>query len=266
MLLDRVVQPSTISLFSSTSSHPTLLARCTAAADSTADSFVCLLNDATDSHEEILASKSPSSATNPSSRAESLARLRRGLPDHAKDLDGQVLHLQAPDCRTTSIRWGSLSPETARQHGLGVELPAVHFQLKHLEQTMYLEVAVLDERGEVTVVRCSTFQETPELLPATADHPRLLHLPLRFPSSDTSVPLLTSWCHVALPLQSLFASLTPPVRLKSVTGVAVHATCRLRRVWFSQEDAPAEIDEDLLSRGVMPEMALFASEDRLAAK
>lgn len=68
------------------------------------------------------------------------------------------MHLQAPDCRTTSIRWGSLSPETARQHGLGVELPAVHFQLKHLEQTMYLEVAVLDERGEVTVVRCSTFQ------------------------------------------------------------------------------------------------------------
>lgn len=41
----------------------------------------------------------------------------------------------------------------------------------------------------------------------------------------------------------------------------MHATCRLRRIWFSEEDAPAEVDEALLLRGVMPELALFAASE-----
>ncbi|GAA5898915.1 hypothetical protein JCM8208_005427 [Rhodotorula glutinis] len=258
MLLDKVVQPPLLSLFSSTSSHPTQLAECTAAGDAVTDSFASLLQDASDDREKLLAWNG-SSAAELSARVDSLRRLRRGLPAGAKDLEGQVLHLQASDCRTTCVRWGSLSARDWREDALGVELPAVHFQLKNLEQTMYLEVAVVDERDEVTIVRCSTFQTHPELLPPTEAHPRLLHLPLLFPSTDSSIPLLTSWCTITLPLRSLLLSLSPPVKLKSVVGVAVHATCRLRRIWFSEEDAPAEVDEPLLLRGVMPELALFAA-------
>ncbi|GAA5842511.1 hypothetical protein JCM9279_003602 [Rhodotorula babjevae] len=222
------------------------------------DSFVSLLQDASDDHETLIAWKG-TSADELSARVDSLQRLRRGLPAGIKDLDGQVLHLQAPDCRTTRVQWGSLSPRGWRDDGLGVELPAVHFQLKNLEQTMYLEVAVVDERDELTLVRCSTFQTTPELLPPAAGLPRLLHLPLVFPSTDSSVPLLTSWFTATLPLRSLLLSLAPPVNFQSVAGVAVHATCRLRRIWFSDEDAPAEVDEALLLRGGMPELALFAA-------
>jgi len=156
-------QPPLVSLFSSTSSHPTQLAKCTTASDTIADSFISLLQDASDDGETLVA-WTGSSAAELSARADSLRRLRRGLPAGARDLDGQVLHLQAPDCRSTSVRWGSLSPRDWREDGLGVELPVVHFQLKHLEQTMYLEVAVVDERDEVTLVRCSTFQVRP-LLP-----------------------------------------------------------------------------------------------------
>ncbi|KPV75556.1 uncharacterized protein RHOBADRAFT_53522 [Rhodotorula graminis WP1] len=243
MLLDHVVQ----------------LARCTAAGDAVTDSFISLLRDASDDHETLVAWNGAADSELSAARVDSLRRLRRGLAAGTKDLDGQVMHLQAPDCRTTSVRWGSLSPRDWREDGLGVELPAVHFQLKHLEQTMYLEVAVVDERGEVMIVRCSTFQTAPELLPSTEAHPRLLHFPLLFPLSDSSVPLLTSWCTITLPLRSLLLSLTPPVKLKCVVGVAVHATCRLRRVWFSEEDAPAEVDEALLLRGGMPELALFAA-------
>ncbi|GAA6056791.1 hypothetical protein JCM3770_002801 [Rhodotorula araucariae] len=265
MLLDNVVQPCTISLFSSTSSQPTLLATCVSATDADADSFVSLLDDATDSRETLLASNG-STAAELSARVQSLARLRRGLPVGAKDLSDQVLHLQAPDCRTTSVRWGSLSAVTWPEEGLGVELPALHFQLKHLEQTVYIDVAVVDQQDDVTIVRCSTFQTSPELFPSSGVHPRLLHLPLRFPSSDSTVPLLTSWCTLTLPLRSLLASLTPPVTFKCTVGVEVHATCRLRRIWFSEEGAPAEIDEALLRRGVMPEMALFASADLAKAE
>ncbi|BGP40037.1 hypothetical protein JCM10449v2_003995 [Rhodotorula kratochvilovae] len=238
MLLDSVIQPSIISLFSSTSTHPTLLATCVPGTDAVTDSFVSLLDDATDSRETLLA-WSGSSAAELSARVESLARLRRGLPAQAKDLDGQVLHLQAPDCRTTSVRWGSFSPETWRRDGLGVELPVLHFQLKHLEQTMYIDVAVVDEQDEVIIVRCSTFQ---------------VRLAKEFlPSSHEMLPDRAS-----LTL-TLLSSLTPPVKLKCTVGVEVHATCRLRRIWFSDEGSPAEVDEALLGRGVMPEMALFAA-------
>ncbi|GJN89359.1 hypothetical protein Rhopal_002339-T1 [Rhodotorula paludigena] len=248
MLLQQVVQPSLISLFSSTSSHPTLLASCKADAATASDSFISLLDDATDSSESLIAWHA------------SLGKLRGHCPPDVKDLRGQVLHLQAPDSRTTSVRWGSLSGETWRRDGLGIELPVVHLQLKHLG-AMYFEVGVVNKQGELTVVRCSTWQAQVKLHPPTPSHPRLLHLPLLFPSSTSTVPLLTSWCTISLPLQTLLISLSPPLQFHAVTGVEVHATCRLRRVFFTDEDTPGEVDEGLLRRGVRPELAMFAAGD-----
>lgn len=151
-------QPSLIiSLFSSTSSNPTLLAHL-AAADASNDSFVSLLDDATDGRETLLAWHG-SSLADLEARSASLAALRRGLEEQSpRCLRGQVLHLQAPDCRTTCVRFGTLDKGKWRDDGLGVELPVVHFQLKELGQEMYLDVAVVDDKEEVTVVRCSTWQ------------------------------------------------------------------------------------------------------------
>lgn len=75
-----------------------------------------------------------------------------------KDLKDRVLHLQAPDCRTTSVKWGSLHKGKWREDGLGVELPVLHLQLKDLHQTTFIDVAVVDDQGEMHLVRASTWQ------------------------------------------------------------------------------------------------------------
>ncbi|GAA6011884.1 hypothetical protein JCM10207_003418 [Rhodosporidiobolus poonsookiae] len=260
MLLDKVLQPSIFSLFSSTSSHPTLLASCKTCPSTPSDSFISLLDDATDAHETLIAfSGSPSSL---SSRTDSLASQRRNQDEQAggvvlKHLASRVLHLQAPDCRTTSIRWGSTEDR------LGVTLPLLHIQVKDLGQTFFFDVAVLDDQGEVTVIRCSTWQPHPKLHPATPTHPRLLHLPLLFPSTTSSTtPLLTRWTTLTLPLPALLASLPSAPRFKAVLSVEVHATCRLRRIWFTEDEhgVREDVDEEMARRGVRPEMALFAAD------
>ncbi|BGP16131.1 hypothetical protein JCM10213_006065 [Rhodosporidiobolus nylandii] len=267
MLLDNVVQPTVLSLFSSTSSDPTLLAHLKTDSATPSDSFISLLYDSGDSHETLLA-WSASSAADLAARTASLATQRSNQDEGAsedapplKQLSGKVLHLQAPDCRTTSVRWGSWQEENWRKEGLGIELPVLHLQVKDLGQTMYVDVGILGEKGDVTLVRFSTWQPQPELLPATPSSPRLLHLPLTFPSSTASTtPLLTRWTTLTLPLSALLSSLPGQSRLKAVLGVEVHASCRLRRVWFSREGVPGEVGEVEISRGSMPEMAMFAAE------
>lgn len=101
-------------------------------------------------------------------------------------------------------------------------------------------------------------KHTPALHPETEEEPPVLHLPLRFPSHAATTPFLTAWTTISLPLARLLSSLDPPRQFRAVTGVEVHATCRVRRVWFSEEDMPAEVEgpEDL-KRGMPPELALY---------
>lgn len=96
---------------------------------------------------------------------------------------------------------------------------------------------------------------------AAPDTPTLLHLPLRFPSSSTTTtPLLTAWTTISLPFARLLSEFFDPPRVfKAVTGVEVHATCRLRRIWFSEEDMPSEIDAAQFRKGMLPELAMFAA-------
>ncbi|GAA5989496.1 hypothetical protein JCM10908_000501 [Rhodotorula pacifica] len=263
MLLDRVTLPPLVSLFSSTSSAPLLLAS-TNTAPNTPESFISLLEDATDSKETLVAWQ-PSGPDDLATRVASLAKQRQHPQASSstvipKDLQDQVLHLQAPDCRTTSVTWGSLHKGKWREDGLGVELPVMHLQLKDLGQAMFVDVAVADEQGELLIVRASTWQNEPKLYPGTPAEPPILHLPLRFPSSSTTTtPLLTAWTTISFPLARILQTLDPPRRYKAATGVRVHATCRLRRIWFSEEDMPSEIGPDQLRRGVLPELALFAA-------
>ncbi|GAA6027165.1 hypothetical protein JCM8097_002447 [Rhodosporidiobolus ruineniae] len=291
MLLDNVVQPDVLSLFSSTSSHPLLLASAlTVPPTPSNESFIALLPDSCspdcDGGETLLAWAGQDGGLE--ERVASLRAVRANAQagegeTPLKDVRGRVLHLQAPDCRTTSVRWGWMpsSSSSWKEEGLGVELDRLHLQIKDMGQACYVDVAVLSEDGEVVVVRASTWQSAPNLHPATPSRPRLLHLPLLFPSSSSSsTPLLTRWTTLTLPLSTLFSSVPPsssstashPPRFKAVLGVEVHATCRLRRVWFSSPGAGAdgmgergtgeamdEVDEEMVRRGIRPELALFAA-------
>ena len=80
-----------------------------------------------------------------------------------------MLHLQDPDCRTTSVRWGSLVRQDGKgtEGALGIELQYLHLQVKNLGQNFFLDVAVIDDRGEVFVLRSSTFQVRRYSLPLT---------------------------------------------------------------------------------------------------
>ncbi|KAI0056227.1 hypothetical protein BV25DRAFT_1832454 [Artomyces pyxidatus] len=111
------------------------------------------------------------------------------------------------------------------------------------------ELGVVDASGRAGVVRCSTFQKSPALKRTT---PPLLHLPLAFPTA-ASTPL-TAWCTLAIHLPSLlphFSSRSllqsddeeeeggssaqmPGAKYGHVSYVKIYATCRLRRVWFSE--------------------------------
>ncbi|GAA5977795.1 hypothetical protein JCM11641_006075 [Rhodosporidiobolus odoratus] len=274
MLLDKVLQPSILSLFSSTSSHPTLLAHLTVP-PSAPESFISLLQDSDNSRETILAWGGASSAdlevrvtsleAQQGHRGQVGAGEEQNRPAR-KHLRGQVLHVQAPDCRTTSIRWGSWKENSWKETGLGTELPVLHLQVKDLGQMWYVDVGVLDDAGEITVLRASNWQPHAQLHPATTSFPRLLHLPLSFPSTtNQTTPFLTHWTTLSLPLSQLLSSLpaasAPAPRFKAVLGVEVHATCRLRRVWFSEEGVPGDMSEEEVRKGRMQEMAMYAAAD-----
>ncbi|GAA5862047.1 hypothetical protein JCM1840_006919 [Sporobolomyces johnsonii] len=259
MLLDKVLQPSVISLFSSTASHPLLLASTATSQSLTSDSFVSLLADATDERETLVAWNGGPAELTP--RRESLAAQKKGGRVGAH-LRSQVLHLQDPDCRNTSVRWGTWRKERRGDEGLGIELGFVHVQLKNLGQMVFFDVGAMDDRGEVYLIRCSSWQSQPKAYPATPSRPTLLHLPLVFPPASSI--LLTSWTTITLPLPTLLASLpalglSPAGRFTCVVSVEVHATCRLRRIWFSQDAAAAEVDEAMATRGMMSELGMYAA-------
>lgn len=85
----------------------------------------------------------------------------------------------------------------------------------------------------------------------------MLHLPLAFPSISTTP--LTSWCTMAMYLPTLLSHFSsrallrnlhddeedarlheielPSARFAHVSFVKIYATCRLKRIWFSEADS-----------------------------
>ncbi|GAA5988598.1 hypothetical protein JCM5350_005761 [Sporobolomyces pararoseus] len=260
MLLDSTIQPSIISLFSSTSSHPLLLASAIQTSSTSSDSFISFLHDNNISEEKERLISFNSAASDSGQRSQPLQVIAH---EHNKNLRSRVLHLQDPDCRTTSVRWGSLVRKDGMgaEGALGIELEYLHLQVKNLGQNFFFDVAVIDDRGEVFVLRSSTFQSAPKLYPSNAHEPTLLHLPLTFP--PPSPALLTSWSTITLPLATLLSSLhllgaPAPGRFSSVIGIEVHANCRIRRIWFSNYGK--EPNEELAKRGMMSELMMYGSE------
>ncbi|OSX60844.1 hypothetical protein POSPLADRAFT_1147024 [Postia placenta MAD-698-R-SB12] len=239
------VQPSLVSIFSSTGSEPLSTFLSSTDKSLPSDSFICFCNDATSLPHPRL----PATLVSPSTN-------EQGAPDYA--LQQTVLHIQSPTLRTTFIRCPPFRDANGPSGHLGMKHPWIHFQVRNMGRECSLEIGLVDQSGREGVVRCSTFQREPLL---RLGNPPLLHLPLLLPSSSSR--LLTSWCTINLNLPALLphflsASLlrpdgdedadsldsddeddVPAGTYSYVSYVKVYATCRLRRIWFS-EDGPKQ--------------------------
>lgn len=243
-LFGDVVQPESLSLFSSTSSHPFALWSLHQDSDLQQDSGIRLLNDATD--EPVRGSSSD-----------------------------PVLHIQSPAIRNTFIR----SPPI-KDTELGIKLPHVTFQFRSIgsSRPFVFEIGIRDDDGRTGTIRLSSFQTEPRLyLKHLRRRPTasmtdedydgasrtelLVHLPLELaatPASDETS--LTPWQVVTLPLDKLArylsdTSLITPVdtellrqsqrfgNFHSISYIKVHANMRLRRVWCSQHLPDHELAE-----------------------
>ncbi|KAI0822969.1 hypothetical protein BC628DRAFT_629201 [Trametes gibbosa] len=243
------VQPSLVSLFSSTGSDPLNLFGSHVDSALPSDSFICILNDTTSEPPP----PPPQKLTDLNDTAD------ESLPDYA--LGQSVLHIQSPAIRDTWIRSPptqsrSGSQETSRETNmhLGLKHSWIHLQVRNVHREWAFEVGLVDQSGREGIVRCATFQKEPRLKLGTRP---LLLLPLALPP-PSSRPL-TSWCTIAIKLPSLLphflsASLTedhqedefygqaprghraaqvPSGIYSHVSFVKVYANCRLRRIWFS---------------------------------
>ncbi|KAF7351372.1 Cilia-and flagella-associated protein 20 [Mycena sanguinolenta] len=262
------VQPEIVSLFSSTSSGPLDLFGSACDALLPSDSFIHLLID----KSSLPAPPSPAVLILPPSQENS---------DVAEESDGtsglclsqRVLHIQSPTLRTTYIR---CPPNNSQP--LGLKHPWLHLQVRDVGREWSLEIGLVDRSGSVGVVRFSTFQvnitimqplfaKEPRLKrPTNPSSPPLLHLPISFPSISSRP--LTSWATVTLHLptflphfssSSLLARGAESAHMPASSGsgmlsssfshtsyIKVYATCRLRRIWFSQggpsKQAPWEFE------------------------
>ncbi|VDB90971.1 unnamed protein product [Peniophora sp. CBMAI 1063] len=223
-----------VSLFSSSSSEPLALFSVNTDPNLPSDSFAHLLDDAT---------SQPAPPESVSLISPHPLDSERGK---GRELTQTVLHLQSPTLRTTYIR---CPPEREDVADLGLGLPQLHLQVRNLGREWSFEVGVVDVMGRRGTIRCSTFQKRPCLKHGASRYP-LLHLPLSFPKAS-STPL-TTWTTVSIHLPSLMAHFSSPAFEETEEGysdgrlalprgryshssyIKVYATCRLRRIWFSQ--------------------------------
>ncbi|KAI0302406.1 hypothetical protein B0F90DRAFT_1911626 [Multifurca ochricompacta] len=213
------VQTPIVSLFSSAGSEPL-------------HSFACFLDD----------SKSTPAPPTP---AELISSHPIGADNNSQRmgyaLTQTVLHLQSPSLTRAYIRcpphdWGRSC--IGREGDLGLKHPWVHIQVRNMGRPWSFELGLVDQTGREGIVRCSTFQNEPLLKPTS---PPLLHLPLSFPSASTTP--LTSWSTISLYLPTLLLHEIelPSARFSHVSYVKVYATCRLKRVWFSEADSSQKL-------------------------
>jgi len=143
------MQPSIVSLFSSSGSDPLALFTVHKDASLPSDSVVHLLNDSS------LLPAPPSPAIMISAPC-----LENGSQGHS--LDQSVLHIQSPTLHTTFMQCPmneNLAGSPAhREKDLGMKHPWIHIQVRNLGREWSFEVGLVDHSGRLGVVRCSTFQ------------------------------------------------------------------------------------------------------------
>lgn len=141
-MFSRTVQPSPLSLFSSTGSNPDALFSLHKDSALPEDSFIAYLNDST--------------STLPSEDRTHI--LISNDDDNGRHLDQTVLHIQSPTLPNTYIRCPPQIGSRDVQNHLGITHPWIHLQVKNLGREWSLEVGVMDKAGTPGIVRLSTFQ------------------------------------------------------------------------------------------------------------
>ncbi|KAF9467796.1 hypothetical protein BDZ94DRAFT_1184808 [Collybia nuda] len=254
------VQPSIMSLFSSTGSDPLQLFETHLDASLTADSSIHLLHDT----KSLPLPAAPTMIISPPT-------MNNDSDDVGYGLNQTVLQIQSPTLRTTYIHCPpaggpghSGPPRGARDksNDLGIRHPWMHLQIRNMGREWSFEVGIVDQSNRMGIIRLSTFQKQPRLkLSSTMDAYPLLHLPLSFPPSSSRP--LTAWSTVTLCLPSYLPYFSSPnlinqgdgsvdddsnvrsLRMNSsgaipsgsyshVAYVRIYATCRLRRIWFDE--------------------------------
>ncbi|KIK68459.1 hypothetical protein GYMLUDRAFT_154150 [Collybiopsis luxurians FD-317 M1] len=238
-MFSTAVQPSLVSIFSSTGSKPLQLFSTRHDESLPSDSFIGLLNDR-------------SSEPKPNAPV----TLMSALDQPGYLLDQTVLHIQSPSLQKTFIL---CPPQSATE--LGLKHPWVHIQVRNMSCDWCFEVGIVDQAGRKGILRFSTFQvcvytvKQPRLkVPVKSNDLPLLHLPLSFPGSTE-----TSWSTISLHLPTFLPHFTnmnltehesefidedtphvkplspataPSGQYSHVSYVKIYSTCRLRRIWF----------------------------------
>jgi hypothetical protein len=148
MLFSASVQPSIMSLFSSTGSDPLALFRTSLDKSLLSDSFIHFLHDQYSNPLPPL----PCSLLHLPNISE-----QDNSSSHGYELNQTVLHIQSPTIQTTYIQ----CPKTEsrdRSNTLGVKHPWMHLQVRNLGREWAFEVGIVDHAGRVGIVRLSTFQ------------------------------------------------------------------------------------------------------------
>ncbi|KAI0739105.1 hypothetical protein C8Q80DRAFT_1204109 [Daedaleopsis nitida] len=154
-MFSSAVQPSLVSLFSSTGSDPLSLFASRTDEALPSDSFICLLNDSTSRPPP------PSPCTLITTEDES----SDASPNYS--IDQTALHIQSPTLRTTYIRsppalvhrvGGASSSRGSATRQLGLKHPWIHLQVRNMEREWAFEVGILDQSGHEGVIRCATYQ------------------------------------------------------------------------------------------------------------
>ena len=259
MLLSTTVQPPIVSLFSSSSSDPLELFTVAKDEKSSGASQVLLVKDA------------PERQSSPSATIIPLPSVGSSIENgYGYSLFQTVLHIQSPNPRSTFIH--SRGELGVRHHWLHIQVRNLgrvwSFEVgvvDHLKRRGILRFSTFQVRrvsfsdsgtgSRIILPKRFRFfidalQTSPRLHLSrddTGDKPALLHLPLSFPHSSRSI--LTPWSTVSVHFPSLLPHFSdrslmddeeaiigpgPNGTFSHVSYVKIHATCRLRRMWFSE--------------------------------
>lgn len=160
--------------------------------------------------------------------------------------EGTIERVTDEDLRSSALQLWSSSPHAASvvcpppgRGELGATLPLLVLQLKNIGRPCSLEVECRDATGERRRVRASTYVRRAKLTP-----PGLVTVPLT---------LEAGWNSVQLDLPDLVRRAFAAT-YASTARVRVHASCRLRRIYFAER----ALGEDQLP----PEFRLFAARER----
>ena len=138
-----LMQPSIVSLFSSTGDIPLNLFSVHTDPALPSDSLILILND---SHSQATFVQPPST--------------EKGA---AGCLDQSVLQIQSPTLATTFIQSPPFNDLSTMSYPtpnlvLGLKHPWLHVQVRNLGREWSFEVGLVDQSGGSGIVRCSTFQ------------------------------------------------------------------------------------------------------------